>query len=122
MLSNKLTPILGACVLLAIFVIFSKDDTSYIKEYEDRIDVLELVVDSLKSKNDGLHLEVLKLEKKSDSLDTKIEDIEQQRKNIIRSYEIYLQQINDLDDSDLEQWILSRYNNRTRISSSTIRN
>lgn len=102
------------------FFLFGEDD-SYIKEYEDKIFFLEKKVESLKSQNVGLVGEVAKLEEESNALDLAIEDIEQQRKDIIRSYEIYLQQITDLDDSELERWILSRYNDRTGASSSTVR-
>lgn len=101
------------------FFIFTEDD-SYIQEYEKQIDALESKVDSLKSKSVGLKSEILALEKQNDSLDLEIDNVEQQRKDIIRSYEIYLQQINDLDDTELERWFLSRYNNRTGVSSSTI--
>ena len=85
-------------------------DEAYIKEYEDRIDLLESKVDNLKATNSGLKNEIVALEKESDSLDLQILNVEEQRKSIIRSYEIYLQQITDLDDSELERWLLSRYN------------
>ena len=85
-------------------------DEAYTKEYEGKIDLLESKVDSLKVKNVGLDHEILTLEIKSDSLDLKILNVEEQRKSIIRSYEIYLQQITDLDDSELERWLLARYN------------
>ena len=101
------------------FFIFDNDD-AYIKEYEDKITALESKVESLKTKNVGLKGEVALLEKESDSLDLAVASIEQQRKDIIRSYEIYLQQITDLDDSELERWILARYNDRTGVSSSTV--
>ena len=85
-------------------------DEAYAKEFEGKIDLLESKVDSLKVKNVGLNHEILTLEIKSDSLDLKILNVEEQRKSIIRSYEIYLQQITDLDDSELERWLLARYN------------
>ena len=85
-------------------------DEAYTKEYKGKIDLLESKVDSLKVKNVGLNNEILTLEKESDSLDLKILNVEEQRKSIIRSYEIYLQQITDLDDSELERWLLTRYN------------
>lgn len=103
------------------YFLFISEDDSYIKEYEDRIEALESRIDSLKTKNVGLKSEIIELEKQSDSLDILVVDLEDRRKSIIRSYEIYLQQITDLDDSELERWILSRYNDRTGVSSSTVR-
>ena len=102
------------------FFIFDSDN-SYIKEYENKINNLESEVTDLKSKNVGLKGEIVLLEEESDSLDTVVDDLEQKRKDIIRSYEIYLQQITDLDDSELERWFLTRYNDRTGVSTSTVR-
>ena len=91
------------------YEVFIQDEI-YIKEYEGKIDLLESKVDNLNAKNIGLNNEIIALEKESDSLDLKILNVEEQRKSIIRSYEIYLQQITDLDDSELERWLLTRYN------------
>ena len=102
-------------VLLLISICFNYynvfiQDEAYTKKYEGKIDLLESKVDSLKVKNIGLNNEILTLANESDSLDLKILNVEEQKKSIIRSYEIYLQQITDLDDSELERWLLSRYN------------
>ena len=102
-------------------LLFIEDDEKYIKEYENQIELLEEKVDSLNTKNLGLHKEVDLLELQIDTLDTQVVEIEEKRKSIIRSYEIYLQQITDLDDSELERWILTRYNDRTGTQSSTVR-
>jgi len=80
-------------------LLFIEDDEKYIKEYENQIELLEEKVDSLNTKNLGLHKEVDLLELQIDTLDTQVVEIEEKRKSIIRSYEIYLQQITDLDDS-----------------------
>lgn len=85
-------------------------DPSYTKIYEDKINLLESEIDSLKDKNTGLNSEILTLKQEADSLGLEISNIEEKRKSIIRSYEIYLQQITDLDDSELERWFISRYN------------
>jgi septal ring factor EnvC (AmiA/AmiB activator) len=87
------------------------DDPLYIKQYEDTITKLETEIDSININNIGLKSQVLALEDKIDTLDLELTNIEDKRKSIIRSYEIYLQQITDLNDSELERWLLSRYNN-----------
>ena len=81
----------------------------YTQQYKSKIDSLETKIYSLNIKNVDLNTEILTLEKKSDSLGIQVINLEDKRKSIIRSYEIYLQQITDLDDSELESWILSRY-------------
>ena len=86
------------------------DDPSYIKQYEGIITKLETEIDSININNIGLKSQVLALEDKIDTLDLELTNIEDKRKSIIRSYEIYLQQITDLDDSELERWLLTRYN------------
>lgn len=93
--------------------LFVSDDDSYIEEYEAKIDKLEEKIDSINIKNLGLNKEIVLLESKVDILDDQVSDIEEKRKSIIKSYEIYLQRITDIDDSELEQWFLSRYNDNT---------
>lgn len=92
----------------------------YFEEYQKKIEELQKKVDALKIKNNGLKSEIVELEKKSDSLDTEIEGVRNEKKNIIRSYEIYLQNVLDLDDSELERWFITRYSDQfTDTDSST---
>ena len=102
------------------FYQFFFPDEEYIEQYENQIALLEVKVDSLKDKNLGLYKEVDLLEIQVKTLDNQVAEVEEKRKSIIRSYEIYLQQITDLDDSELERWILARYNDRTGTQSSTV--
>lgn len=91
----------------------------YFEEYQKKIEELQKKVDVLKIKNNGLKSEIVELEKKSDSLDTEIEGVRNEKKNIIRSYEIYLQNVLDLDDSELERWFITRYSDQSTDTDSS---
>jgi len=104
-------------VLLIISVCFNYyeffiQDEAYTQQYESHIDSLELKVNNLNIKNIDLGIEILALKRKTDSLNVQVIDLEDKRKSIIRSYEVYLQTITNLNDSELELWILSRYQNK----------
>lgn len=96
-------------------------DEAYVKEYENRINELQNRVDSLSNNNIGLKDEIKGLEKITDSLDIEIGIVEEKRKDIIKSYEYYLKDILDLDDTELERWFSTRYpEDSTQTKSSTI--
>ena len=99
------------------FFLFGEED-SYIKEHGYEIKQLESKIDSITLKNRGLKKEIIDLELKSDSLDIEILHIEQKRIDIIKSYEYYLKDIIELDDTELERWFLSRYPDSTGSKSS----
>lgn len=115
---NKYWYILLIVISLAgnAFFLFS-DNEEYVKAYEDKISVLEEQIKSIQSKNVGLKSEIIELEKESDSLGLEVYKTQEARKDIIRSYEIYLQNVLDLDDSELERWFISRYSD---TASSTV--
>lgn len=122
MLSNKILKIAPYIIILVLSaLLFSENDTSYIKEYEDRINSLNKKIDSLHTNNTGLKNEISNLEKQSDSLNVKIALAKEERIKIIKSYEYYLKDILELDDTELERWFSTRYpTNTTDTSSSTI--
>ena len=122
MLSNKILKIFPYIIILVLSaLLFSENDNSYIKEYEDRINSLNQKIDSLHTNNTGLKTEISNLEKQSDSLNIKIISAKEERIKIIKSYEYYLKDILELDDTELERWFSSRYpTNTTNTSSSTI--
>ncbi len=94
------------------FFLFGEED-GYIKEHGYRINQLESNIDSITVKNKSLKKEIIFLELKSDSLNIEISHIEQKRIDIIKSYEYYIKDIIDLDDTELERWFLSRYSDST---------
>lgn len=94
------------------FFLFGEED-DYIKEHGYKINQLESKIDSITVKNKSLEKEIIFLELKSDSLDIEISHIEQKRIDIIKSYEYYIKDIIDLDDTELERWFLSRYSDST---------
>ena len=71
MLSNKFTPILGALILIALFAIFTDNDTSYIEGYEGEIKLLHQKVDSLHSENGVLRDKVKLKDEQFDILENK---------------------------------------------------
>lgn len=112
-LFNKYTLLLLLIISLCFnYYEFFIQDEDYTQEYESQIDSLELKVNNLTTHNITLNTEILVLKRKSDSLGVQVINLEDKRKSIIRSYEIYLQKITNLDDSELESWILSRYKNK----------
>jgi len=103
------------------FYQFWIDDEDYVQDYQNKITELQKKVDSLATKNVGLKYEIVQLGLVSDSLDREIDIVEQKRVDIIRSYEYYLKDVLDLDDTELELWFSTRYPvDSTRTESSTI--
>jgi predicted nuclease with TOPRIM domain len=101
--------------------LFFIEDESYIEEYENKIKVLETEINNLNTQNKGLFTEISELEDKTDSLNTEIKVTEQKRIDIIKSYEYYLKDILELDDTELERWFSTRYSaDSTDTTSSTI--
>ncbi len=109
-------------VLLAgnVYFLFG-DNEDYVLEYQAKISLLEEQIKSIQDNNVGLKSEIEGLEKRSDSLDIEIEVIEQKRIDIIKSYEYYLKDILELDDTELERWFSTRYPaDSTSTESSTL--
>ena len=103
-----------------LFFWFS-DDQDYVLEYQAKISLLEEQIQEIQSKNVGLKSEITELEKKADSLDNEIVVVEQKRIDIIKSYEYYLKDVLELDDTELERWFSTRYPaDSTSTTSSTI--
>ena len=116
MLSNRLTPILGALILLALFVILTNDDTSYIEEYDKKIEALHQKIDSLHSENHDLKNEIKLRDQRFDSLEEK----KQQIKIITREKVI---NINTFTPSELQEFFTKRYSSSaTNTSSQTSNN
>jgi cell division protein FtsB len=116
MLSNRLTPILSALILLALFVILSDNDTSYIKEYEDKIEALHQKIDSLHGENDDLRNEIKLRDQQFDSL----EDVKQKIKIITREKVI---NIGTYTLPELQEFFTKRYSSQaTNTSSQTSNN
>lgn len=111
MLSNRLTPILGALILLALFVILTNDNTSYIEEYNNKIEALHKKIDSLHSENHNLRNEIKLREQRFDSL----EDVKQEIKIITREKVI---NINTYTPSELQEFFTKRYSSQTTNTSS----
>lgn len=95
-------------------ILYYTEDESYIEKYEAKIEALEKKIDSIKTRNVGLKGEIQILEKKSDSLDDQIGIARDEKNKIIKSYEYYLKDILDLDDTELERWFISRYSDTIR--------
>jgi septal ring factor EnvC (AmiA/AmiB activator) len=113
----------GPYILIIVLsaILFSKDDTSYIDDYENKIKELQIIVDSKDKEIKGFKNEITVLEQKSDSLSQAVESVRQERIKIIKSYEYYLKDILELNDTELERWFSSRYPaDSTNTSSSTI--
>lgn len=91
------------------FYQFWIDDEDYVQDYQNKITALQKRVDSLDTRNVGLRSEIKKLELVSDSLDREIDIVEQKRIDIIQSYEYYLKDVLELDDTELERWFGTRY-------------
>lgn len=103
------------------FYQFWIDDEDYVQDYQNKITELQKKVDSLATKNVGLKSEIVQLELVSDSLDREIDIVEQKRVDIITSYEYYLKDVLELDDTELELWFSTRYPaDSTGTESSTI--
>ena len=103
------------------FYQFWIDDEDYVQDYQNKITELQKKVDSLATKNVGLKSEIVQLELVSDSLDREIDIAEQKRVDIIKSYEYYLKDVLELDDTELELWFSTRYPaDSTGTESSTI--
>jgi len=103
------------------FYQFWIDDEDYVQDYQNKITELQKKVDSLATKNVGLKSEIVELELVSDSLDREIDIVEQKRVDIITSYEYYLKDVLELDDTELELWFSTRYPaDSTGTESSTI--
>jgi hypothetical protein len=103
------------------FYQFWIDDEDYVQDYQNKITELQKKVDSLATKNVGLKSEIVQLELVSDSLDREIDIVEQKRVDIIKSYEYYLKDVLELDDTELELWFSTRYPaDSTGTESSTI--
>lgn len=116
MLSNKLTPILGALILIALFAILTDNDTSYIEGYEGEIKLLHQKIDSLHSENDVLRDEIKLRDQQFDSL----EDVKQKIKVITNEKVI---RINNLTSPELQEFFTKRYSNQaTNTSSQTSSN
>lgn len=97
------------------------DSEDYVIGYEAKISLLEEQIKSIQDSNIGLKSEISELEGKANSLSIEIEVTEQKRIDIIKSYEHYLKDILELDDTDLEQWFSTRYPaDSTQTSSSKI--
>ena len=111
MLSNRLTPILGALILLALFVILTDNDTSYIQEYEQKIEALHRRIDSLHGENVDLKNEIAKRDQEFDSL----EEVKQQIKIITREKVI---NINTYTPTELQEFFTKRYSSQTTNTSS----
>jgi hypothetical protein len=103
------------------FYQFWIDDEDYVQDYQNKITALQKKVDSLATRNVGLKSEIKQLELVSDSLDREIDIVEQKRIDIIQSYEYYLKDVLELDDTELERWFGTRYPaDSTGTQSSTI--
>lgn len=103
-----------------LFFLFGGNE-DYVLEYEAKISLLEEQIKEIQGKNLGLKSEITELEKKADSLDLQIQVTEQKRIDIIKSYEYYLKDILDLNDTELERWFSTRYPaDSTSTTSSTV--
>jgi len=103
-----------------LFFLFGGNE-DYVLEYEAKISLLEEQIKEIQGKNIGLKSEITELEKKADSLDLEIQVTEQKRIDIIKSYEYYLKDILELDDTELERWFSTRYPaDSTDTTSSTV--
>ena len=119
---NKYWYIIVILVLLSgnLFFLFGGNE-DYILEYEAKISLLEEQIQEIQGKNVGLKSEIEELESKAESLNKEIEVVEQKRIDIIKSYEYYLKDILELDDTELERWFSTRYPaDSTSTTSSTI--
>ena len=103
-----------------LFFLFG-DNEDYVLEYEAKISLLEEQIKEIQGKNVGLKSEIEELESKAESLNREIEVVEQKRIDIIKSYEYYLKDVLELDDTELERWFITRYPaDSTGTESSTV--
>ena len=119
---NRYWYIIVILVLLVgnVYFLFG-DNEDYVLEYQAKISLLEEQIKSIQENNVGLKSEITELENRADSLDLEIEVTEQKRIDIIKSYEYYLKDILELDDTELELWFSTRYPaDSTSTTSSTI--
>ena len=103
-----------------LFFLFGGNE-DYVLEYEAKISLLEEQIKEIQGKNVGLKSEIEELESKAESLNREILVVEQKRIDIIKSYEYYLKDILELDDTELERWFSTRYPaDSTGTKSSTV--
>lgn len=97
-------------ISLSCWLFFSPEDTSYVEDYNNKIEVLELKIDSLHSVNGGLVIridtlnqEISKLDSQIGLKDSKINTL----KNIINEK---VTAVDTFSNSELEMFFANRYN------------
>lgn len=97
-------------VSLSCWLFFSSEDTSYVEDYNNKIKVLELKIDSLHTINGGLVIKIDTLNQAINKLDSQIGLKDSKISTLKNTINEKVTAVDTFSNSELEMFFTNRYN------------
>ena len=97
-------------ISLSCWLFFSPEDTSYVEDYNNKIEVLKLKIDSLHSINGGLIVKIDTLNQEISKLDPQIGLKDSKINTLKNTINEKVTAVDTFSNSELEMFFANRYN------------
>ena len=97
-------------ISLSCWLLFSQKDTSYVEDYNNKIEVLKLKIDSLHSINGGLIVKIDTLNQEISKLDSQIGLKDSKINTLKNTINEKVTAVDTFSNSELEMFFANRYN------------